>query len=77
MHNIDIYPRQILIEFLKKNLPVNQKDAVLLKVYSQGEKNIKEVNLIYNLIDYYNEKEKLIAMMRTTVFPIKKEVNLV
>ncbi len=70
MNNIDIHPRQILIEFLKKNLPINQKDVVLLKVYSQGEKNNNKINLTYNLIDYYNEKEKLTAMMRTTGFPI-------
>lgn len=68
--NIELIPREILIEFLKKNLPINQKDVVLLKVNSQGEKNGKKLYLNYSLIDYFNEKEKLTAMMRTTGFPI-------
>jgi lysine 6-dehydrogenase len=68
--NIQLYPREILIEFLKQNLPINKKDVVLIKVFSQGKKNGKKFNLTYSLIDYYNEKENLTAMMRTTGFPI-------
>jgi len=68
--NINLEPRDILIEYIKKNLPINQKDVVLLKVFSQGEKNGKLTNINYTLIDYYDEKNNLTAMMRTTGFPI-------
>ena len=68
--NIKIKPREFLIESLKKNLPINKKDVVLLKIESEGELNGRKISLTYTLIDYYNEKQKLTAMMRTTGFPI-------
>jgi lysine 6-dehydrogenase len=68
--NNKFYPREILIEFLKKNLPINKKDVVLLRVNSEGKKNGKKINLSYSLIDYYDKKENLTAMMRTTGFPV-------
>lgn len=69
INNIDLNPRDIFIEFLK-NLPVNQRDVVLLKVLTQGEKNGKLINMNYTLIDYYDVENNLTAMMRTTGFPV-------
>lgn len=68
--NINLKPRDILIEFLKKNLPINKQDVVLLRVLSQGEKDGKLININYNLIDYYSKEDNLTAMMRTTSFPV-------
>ncbi|MCJ2513026.1 MAG: saccharopine dehydrogenase NADP-binding domain-containing protein [Candidatus Thermoplasmatota archaeon] len=70
INNIDLKPREFLIESLKKNLPINKKDVVLLKIDSEGEIKGKKMSLTYTLIDYFNEKENLTAMMRTTGFPI-------
>jgi len=62
----EIIPRKILIYFLNKNLPKNGLDVVLLKVFSKGLKNGKKVYLDYTLIDYYDKKNNITAMMRTT-----------
>jgi lysine 6-dehydrogenase len=69
INDIEIKPRDFLIQSLNKILPKNEKDVVLLKVESNGEKNGKKVMLNYTMIDYYNSKQKLTAMMRTTGFP--------
>ena len=64
-----IVPRELLIMFLLKNLPANEKDVVLLKVLSQGIKDGKKVNVEYTMIDYYDEKNNITSMMRTTSYP--------
>lgn len=70
INDINLNPRDIFIEFLKKNLPINQRDVVLLKVFTQGKKNGNIINMNYTLIDYYDLENNLTAMMRTTGFPI-------
>jgi lysine 6-dehydrogenase len=64
-----IVPRDLLITFLKKNLPSNEKDVVLLKVLSRGMKDRKKVNVEYTMIDHYDEENNITAMMRTTSYP--------
>ncbi len=64
-----IVPRELLIMFLKKNLPTNEKDVVLLKIFAQGIKDGKKVNLEYTMVDYYGEKNAITSMMRTTSYP--------
>lgn len=64
-----IVPREFFVSFLLKILPINEKDVVLLKVLSKGKKDGKDINLDYILIDYYDEKNKITAMMRTTGYP--------
>ena len=61
--------RDIFAEFLLKNLPSNEKDVVLLRVIAQGLKDRKKLNLEYSMIDYYDEKNNITAMMRTTSYP--------
>jgi len=65
-----IIPRDLFATFLLKNLPINGKDVVLLKVFSKGVKNEEKVNLEYTIIDYYNEKNNITSMMRTTGYPV-------
>ena len=65
-----IIPRNILINFLTKKLPSNELDVVLLKALSGGLKDGKKVCLDYTLIDYYDKKNNITAMMRTTGYPI-------
>jgi lysine 6-dehydrogenase len=65
-----IIPRDILICFLEKNLPRNEKDVVLVKVISEGLKDGEKMKLEYTLIDFYDEENDITAMMRTTGYPV-------
>lgn len=59
-----IKPRELFAYLLKKHLKPC-KDVVLLRVSITGKKEKIE----YELIDYYDEKNKISAMMRTTGYP--------
>jgi len=67
--NKKIIPREFFVSFLLKILPINEKDVVLLKVISKGKKDEKDIILDYTMIDYYDEKNNITAMMRTTGYP--------
>jgi lysine 6-dehydrogenase len=68
--NDSIIPREMLVSLLLHHLPQNEKDVVLLKVVSEGQKNQKKVCLQYQMIDYYDESTGMTAMMRTTGYPV-------
>ena len=68
--NQKIVPREVLAHILMKNLPTNEHDVVLLKVLGKGVKDKKTCNLEYTMIDYYDEKNDITAMMRTTAYPV-------
>ncbi len=59
-----IKPRELFAYLLKKHLKPC-RDVVLLRVSIAGKKEKIE----YELIDYYDEKNKMSAMMRTTGYP--------
>jgi len=65
----NVAPRDILATLLVKNLPTSGKDVVLLKVLSEGKKNGKKTHLEYTMVDYYDDKNNITAMMRTTGYP--------
>jgi len=67
--NKKIIPREFFVSFLLKILPINEKDVVLLKVLSRGKKDGEDIILDYTMIDYYDEKNNITAMMRTTGYP--------
>ncbi len=60
----------MFVKYLLKTLPTLGKDVVLLRVFSEGTKNSKRYNLEYNMIDYYDNKNNVTAMMRTTAYPV-------
>ena len=64
-----IVPREVLITFLMKNLLKNEEDVVLLKVLARGIKHGKKVDIEYTMIDYFDKKNNITSMMRTTSFP--------
>ena len=68
--NQKIIPRNILINLLLSNIPKTGKDVVLTKVFSKGLKDNKNVKLDYTMIDYYDDKNDITAMMRTTGYPV-------
>jgi lysine 6-dehydrogenase len=63
-------PRDELTEMLLQLVPTEGKDVVLIKIMSSGTKNGKNIDLEYNIVDYYDEKNDITAMMRTTGYPV-------
>jgi len=70
INNQKIIPRDILIQLLKNTLPLNERDVVLIKVMSNGIKANNEISMEYTIIDYYDEKNNITSMMRTTAYPV-------
>lgn len=75
--NNTIIPREVLATLLMHHLPHNDKDVVLLKVVSEGEKNRKKMLLEYLMIDYYDDATNMTAMMRTTGFPVSITAQMI
>jgi lysine 6-dehydrogenase len=66
---VHITPRRVLAELLARHLPADEPDAVLVRLEFQGIAEGKTRTLRYDIIDYFDEKTGLSAMMRTTAFP--------
>ncbi|HEX08406.1 MAG TPA: saccharopine dehydrogenase, partial [Thermoplasmatales archaeon] len=64
-----IAPIDFLARILLESLPKNEPDVVLLKILSKGELNGEKCKIEYTMIDYYDERNKITAMMRTTGYP--------
>jgi len=61
--------REFFEEMLRRRLPSNGPDAVLMRVTIRGMKDNRRQTLAYEMIDQYDEKLKMTSMMRTTAFP--------
>lgn len=61
--------REMFQELLKRRLPSAGPDVVLLRVSVVGVQKNRKKTLTYEMIDYFDEKTKISAMMRTTSFP--------
>jgi lysine 6-dehydrogenase len=70
INNVEITPRKLLIKLLREKIPCKGKDVVLLKIMSQGIKNNEKINIDYQMIDYFDEKNNITSMMRTTAYPV-------
>jgi lysine 6-dehydrogenase len=70
INGFKIKPRKILIKILKKLIPETGEDVVLIKVFSKGVKNNIKIKTEYTLIDYFDKKNKISSMMRTTGYPV-------
>ena len=66
---LKIKPRENLVNYLKNNLPKNEKDVVLLKVESKGKIEDLDKKIEYLMVDYYDTKNNITSMMRTTAYP--------
>jgi lysine 6-dehydrogenase len=64
-----VKPRRVLGEALLKHLPSGEPDLVLVRVEFCGKNDLMQQTLRYDIIDRYDEKTGLSAMMRTTAFP--------
>ncbi|RLF32016.1 MAG: saccharopine dehydrogenase, partial [Thermoplasmata archaeon] len=43
---------------------------VLVKVSGRGVKDMERIDLVYGMIDYFDEENNMTSMMRTTGFPV-------
>ncbi|MEE9440327.1 MAG: saccharopine dehydrogenase C-terminal domain-containing protein [Candidatus Thermoplasmatota archaeon] len=75
--DMQVVPRELLASLLLEKLPINEKDVVLIKVLSRGMKNGKNLSLDYIVIDYYDGKNGITAMMRTTAYPISITAQMI
>lgn len=66
-----VFLRDLFADFLLKNLPNNEEDVVLTKIFSKGKNgNREDINIEYTIMDYYDEENNITAMMRTTGYPV-------
>jgi len=72
-----IAPRDIFAALLEKNVPTTGEDVVLLKVMSQGTAKGKKQSREYLLIDHYDKKNNITAMMRTTGYPVSITAQMI
>ncbi|NIP44707.1 MAG: saccharopine dehydrogenase [candidate division Zixibacteria bacterium] len=63
-----IVPRHLTGMLLEKALGRDEKDVVLVSVDFEGKKDGKSKHLKYRMMDYYDERTGLTAMMRSTGF---------
>jgi len=63
-------------EKIKAIVPEGEEDVVLLKAWGIGVKDGKKKRIEYTIIDYYDPKTGLTAMMRMTAFPAAIVVTL-
>ena len=66
---VKITPRRVLGEMLVRNLPADEPDYVLVRVEFCGVIDLVQQILRYDILDRFDEKTGLSAMMRTTAFP--------
>ena len=61
--------REFFGDLLRKKLDYGDKDVVLARATITGRNRNAQKTLVYEFIDYYDDKAKMTAMMRTTAFP--------
>jgi lysine 6-dehydrogenase len=66
---IGVRPRRVLGEMLLRHLPADEPDVVLIRVEFRGVAEGTSQRLSYDIIDRFDERTGLSAMMRTTAFP--------
>ena len=64
-----VRPRRLLGELLQRHLPADEPDVVLIRLAFRGRAGGKDARLRYDIIDRFDERTGLSAMMRTTAFP--------
>jgi lysine 6-dehydrogenase len=69
LDNAKIKPRKVLAELLQRNLPADEPDYVLVRLEFVGKMHGETKRLRYDIVDQFDEANRLSAMMRTTAFP--------
>ena len=67
--SVKISPREFITRLLTPKLQLGEeKDLTIMKIKVVGEARGENVEYIYNLVDYYDDKEKVTSMARTTAY---------
>jgi lysine 6-dehydrogenase len=66
---VRVRPRRLLGEMLLRHLPADEPDVVLIRLAFRGRIAGKDARLRYDIIDRFDARTGLSAMMRTTAFP--------
>lgn len=74
-HKIDVdgvrvSPRSVFKTMLNDRLSFNEPDMVLVQVITEGKVKGRNRRHISQIIDYYDQRTGLTAMMRCTAFPV-------
>jgi len=73
-----VQPRKLTAKLFEKVLvKPNVKDIVVLKVDVVGLKDRKETHYTYKLVDFYDEKNRVTAMARTTAYTASIVASLI
>ncbi|HLL73175.1 MAG TPA: saccharopine dehydrogenase C-terminal domain-containing protein, partial [Pyrinomonadaceae bacterium] len=64
-----VRPRRVLGEMLQRHLPADEPDVVLIRLAFRGRADGRDGRLRYDIIDRFDARTGLSAMMRTTAFP--------
>ncbi|HEX8180121.1 MAG TPA: saccharopine dehydrogenase C-terminal domain-containing protein [Pyrinomonadaceae bacterium] len=69
LDGVRLRPRRLLGEMLTRHLPADEPDVVLVRLEFRGRMNQQTQTLRYDIIDSFDARTGLSAMMRTTAFP--------
>lgn len=69
--------RELFAELLRKKLSGADRDVVLFRVDISGIQNGEHALLRYEMIDRYDPRTKLTAMMRTTAYPTSAIASMI
>ena len=69
LDGVRVRPRRLLGELLLRHLPADEPDVVLVRLAFRGRTAGQDARLRYDIIDRFDERTGLSAMMRTTAFP--------
>lgn len=61
--------RTLFEELLRRTLPMNAPDVVLMRVTVSGTASNSPRTLAYEMVDCYDDQLRMTSMMRTTAFP--------
>ena len=61
--------REFFEDFLRKKLPASDLDVVLMRIVIKGNLDGLSRTLEYEMVDFFDETNKITSMMRTTAFP--------
>ena len=71
-----VVPRQMTVRLLESTLPSNPPDIVLVRCELTGRTEEGRRTLVYELVDRFDRRSGLTAMMRTTAFPLSITAQL-
>lgn len=71
MNNTEVIPQKFLSALLSPvmMLKEDEKDVTVIRVMVSGEKDGKETKVTFDIVDWYDEKEKITSVARTTGYP--------